>query len=107
MGRYHVKVTGKGNEWYVMASLPTGVFTKGPMPEKKAVFEALKMQKLIGMEEERVAWWKKLFWWREKSVLPLPPPPSEPSTCPRHPQWKAELVGGKRVCGFCRKEIEG
>jgi len=102
MGRYQVKVTfGKGG-FYVMASLPTGVFTRGPMPEQDALRVALDLQRKMKLSEQ-LSWWQRLWFRRkppEEKVLP-----SEPPTCSRHLQWKAERAGGKWVCGFCRKPL--
>jgi hypothetical protein len=108
MGRYYVKVVGKGDQAHILANLPSGVFTRGPMEEQQAMEEARRLRATME-KEKRVPWWKKIFGWRtadqQQREDVYVPPSSGPPTCPRHPRWTAERAGDKWVCGFCRKEL--
>jgi len=101
MARFSVEVRGGGDEYYVVAVLPSGGFTRGPMPEEEAIIVAVDLRKELG--ELHPPWYERLlkkFKGEVKARVQRTP------KCSRHPQWQPERVKDKWVCGFCRKELE-
>jgi hypothetical protein len=101
VAKFFVEVRAADEGCYVVAVMPDGGFTKGPMSSDEAISMAIELKKQI--RELRPPWWKRLLFWRgdeEPPVLAAPP------KCPRHPHWKVVQVKGKLVCDFCRREVK-
>jgi hypothetical protein len=106
MAHYYVKVKGEGDQCYVLASLPTGAFTAGPMPQKAALRLALDLQAKM-RTPPRPSWHQRIWNWvlgRDPEEGKEPAPESVPR-CALHPAWDPVLLDGVWICGFCRKDL--